>query len=209
MFAGERGKLGVLAWLAVMMFATLACSGLIVVRPAQTPPPPASAAPLPQAQPEASAAATGAAFPTRLVAESINLDTPVVAMDWQTREQGGQAVSVWNVPENEAGWHLNSAPPGAGTNVVISGHNGSTGGHVFGRLEDLAVGDVVMVWAGQSVYTYQVSRREIVRTFGASQSTLDYLQQLTRPTVQEQLTVITCWPNWTNTHRLIIVAQPV
>jgi sortase A len=143
------------------------------------------------------------------VAETINLDAPIVAMDWRPEQRWGQTVSVWNVPETEAGWHANSARPGQNSNVVISGHNNSSGGHVFGTLDRLAVGEQITIRTGQESFSYKVSHKQIVRTFGASRETLAYLRAVTQPTRQEQLTLITCWPNWTNTHRLIVIARPV
>jgi sortase (surface protein transpeptidase) len=29
-----------------------------------------------------------------------------------------------------------------------------------------------------------------------------------QPSDDERLTLVTCWPQWSNTHRLIIVARP-
>jgi LPXTG-site transpeptidase (sortase) family protein len=37
----------------------------------------------------------------------------------------------------------------------------------------------------------------------------DYLKTVTEETNQEQLTLITCWPRWSNTHRLVIIAAPM
>lgn len=196
----------------LVLGATAACSELVVVKPAPTP----TAVPSPPPGGDVDMQFAGAGgqqgepgLPTRLVAESIGLDAPVVRMDWQVESTSGQDVSVWNVPENEAGWHANSARPGEGSNVVISGHNNSTGGHVFGALNRLKTGDLVTLWAGGQAYMYRVSHRQIVRAFGASPETLAYLRQVIQPTAREQLTLITCWPNWTNTHRLVVIADPV
>jgi sortase A len=184
-----------------------ACSGLITIVPIATPEPTPSESTqafvsnLPPSNSDA---------PTHLASDAINLDVPVVEMGWRVVEQRGQAVSVWNIPENEAGWHLNSARPGEGGNVVISGHNNSTGGHVFGKLEELAVGDQITVGTGQdSSFVYQISETQIVKAFNASPENLEYLQTVIQPTDQEQLTLVTCWPGWTNTHRLIIIAHPL
>jgi len=191
------------------------CSGLLVVKPVETPAPTpttvmeAAAPSQVEIGPPPSASDIPAPTPpTRIVAPAINLDAPVVTMDWRTEIQGEQATSVWNVPENEAGWHLNSTRPGQGGNVVISGHNNSMGGHVFGRLDELTEGDTVTLWADETAHTYYISRRETIRAFAADSTMLYKLQQLAGPASTEQLTLITCWPNWTNTHRLILVAEP-
>lgn len=208
---------GLVLWGAV--FWLTACNGLLVVRPVESPTPTPTATTA--ADPLAVTAATTPTAtqrgqtgtfapqpPTRIVAPAINLDAPVVTMDWRTEIQGDQTASVWNVPQNEAGWHLNSARPGQDGNVVISGHNNSMGGHVFGRLDELAEGDTVTLWVDDTAYTYYISRRETIRTVAAGPEMLNKLQQLAGPASTEQLTLITCWPNWTNTHRLILVAEP-
>jgi sortase A len=212
--AAIRPVAGLLTFLVAPFWLT-ACNGLLVVKPLDTPAPTATIDTL---SAPAETVMTGTqtvdgrlpapAAPGRIVAPAINLDAPVVVMDWRAEMQSEQSDSVWNVPENEAGWHLNSARPGQGGNVVISGHNNSVGGHVFGRLDELVEGDTVTLWANQTAYTYRISRRETVRTFGATPEMLTRLQQFAAPASTEQLTLITCWPNWTNTHRLILVAEP-
>jgi sortase A len=149
-------------------------------------------------------------LPARIVAETIELDAPVVEMDWQIKEAWGQLVSEWNIPINEAGWHRNSARPGAGNNVVISGHNNSLGGHVFARLEELEVGDQITLWSeAGTAFAYQVDQKKLIRAWAPSAEAAADLQQVMASTPAEQLTLITCWPSWSNTHRLIIIAKPL
>jgi len=131
-------------------------------------------------------------------------------MGWRVVEQWGQPVSQWEMPEEAAGWHRNSARPGEGSNVVISGHNASTGGQVFADLEELQVGDKITLWTdNQHNFDYQVVEKNIIRTFAISDEADQYLKNVANPTNQEQLTLITCWPRWSNTHRLIVIAQPL
>ena len=80
-------------------------------------------------------------IPTRIIAKSIELDAPVVAMGWDVQEEGGKIVTEWQVPEDEAAWHRNSGAPGGGSNVVISGHNNSAGGRIFANLEEVNGGN--------------------------------------------------------------------
>lgn len=191
-----------LAGLLVMLSA---CGDIIRVVPADTPTPQITATP------QISETPTGEALhhPRRIVAEAINLDAPVVDMGWQVSQQGDQFISEWAMPENEAGWHRNSAVPGQGSNVVISGHNASTGGQVFAALDDLQLGDEIILETDQAeLITYRVVEKNIIRTFAASAEAQQYLLDVTQPTPREQLTLITCWPSWTNTHRLIVIALP-
>ena len=66
----------------------------------------------------------------------------------------------------------------------------------------------VFIVKGNESFTYQVIEKNIVRTFAISTEADEYLRSVTEPTSEEQLTLITCWPSWSNTHRLVIVAIP-
>jgi sortase A len=131
-------------------------------------------------------------------------------MGWRAVERGGQITSEWEMPENEAAWHRNSARPGEGHNVVISGHNASIGGQVFAELDELQIGDEIVIWNDQDeAIAYHVVEKNIIRLFLNSAEGQDYLKTVTEETNQEQLTLITCWPRWSNTHRLVIIAAPM
>ncbi len=116
---------------------------------------------------------------------------------------------VWEVADYAAGHQYNSLNPGEGGNIVLSGHN-NWRGEVFRYLEFLKPGDTIVVQTqeGKS-YTYRVDTVEKLKEAGAT-----YAQRLQNgtvmdPTPSEQLTLITCWPYTTYTHRLIVIAKPV
>ncbi|HMQ52516.1 MAG TPA: sortase [Anaerolineae bacterium] len=189
------------------MLSLPGCGGLIAIVPAQTPTPP------PPPPPATATSQVEASFPgsppRRIVSPAIELDAPVVEMGWRVVARDEQLVSEWNMPEQEAAWHKNSAWPGQGSNVVISGHNASAGGQVFARLDDLQLGDEITLWTDlDQSQPYQVIEKNVVRTFAMSAEAKEYLLTITQPTDHEQLTLITCWPSWSNTHRLIVIAQP-
>ncbi len=192
---------------ALVLLSLPGCGGLIAIVPAQTPTPP------PPPPPATATSQVEASFPgsppRRIVSPAIELDAPVVEMGWRVVARDEQLVSEWNMPEQEAAWHKNSAWPGQGSNVVISGHNASAGGQVFARLDDLQLGDEITLWTDlDQSQPYQVIEKNVVRTFAMSAEAKEYLLTITQPTDHEQLTLITCWPSWSNTHRLIVIAQP-
>lgn len=192
--------------LVMLLFTLSACNNIIEIVPvtALTPTPVTA-----QIQEDITEVQTLGDAPSRIVSDVIKLDAPVVEMGWSIVEENGDLISRWDMPTNEAAWHRNSARPGQGSNIVISGHNESTGGQVFSEIEELQVGDEITLWAGTSrPFVYQVVEKNIIRTFAASAEAYDYLQSVTQPTSNEQLTLITCWPRWTNTHRLIVIAEP-
>jgi sortase A len=144
--------------------------------------------------------------PTRIVAPAINLDSPVVTVGWKQILQSGKLTSVWEVAAYAAGWHKNSALPGAGGNVVLSGHH-NTKGEVFRYIIDLDPGDTVTLYVGEQPYTYTVESRFVVRDKGATEEKRRQNAQWIGPFPDERLTLVTCWPYTSNTHRVIVIAK--
>lgn len=145
--------------------------------------------------------------PNRIVIPSIKLDAPVVPIGWQVEEQGGQKVSVWDSPDYAAGWHETSAYPGNPGNVVLNGHN-NIRGEVFRYLIDLEPEALVLLYVGDTVYHYFVSEKHLLKERGESPEVRYQNALWIAPTKDERLTLVTCWPYTSNTHRLIIVAKP-
>jgi sortase A len=139
--------------------------------------------------------------PDRLVAPSINLDAQVVATDWTT---GGN----WTVPNGAAGWLENSAYPGQAGNTVLAGHH-NTQGEVFRYLSELKLGAMITVMTGQQQAVYSVTERLIVPMWNVSpEQEAEYATWIDR-TRDTRLTLVTCWPYYTNSHRVIVIAKPV
>ncbi len=145
--------------------------------------------------------------PTRIVAPSIQLDSKVVPVGWKQAAEGGKIVTVWEVAEYAAGWHKNSALPGDGGNIVLSGHH-NTKGEVFRYIVGLDVGDTVTLYADDRPYTYTVESRFVLRDKGASEEQRRQNAQWIGPFPEERLTLVTCWPYTNNTHRVIVIAKP-
>ena len=55
--------------------------------------------------------------PVQLRISDIGLSADVVEMAWQVSKEKGQRSVQWQVPLNQAGWHVNSAKPGSAGNV--------------------------------------------------------------------------------------------
>jgi sortase A len=145
--------------------------------------------------------------PTRIVAPAINLDAKVVPVGWKTIDQDGQKVSVWEVAEYAAGWHKNSALPGQDGNVVLSGHH-NIKGEVFRYVVDLKPGDLVTLYADERPYTYTVVSRFVLKDKGEPAAVREQNARWIGPFPDKRLTLVTCWPYTSNTHRVIVVAKP-
>ncbi|MHB0877529.1 MAG: sortase [Anaerolineae bacterium] len=147
--------------------------------------------------------------PEHLSIPAIGLDADVAPLGWEERQTDAGVVSVWqDLPADEAAWLLNSAAPGEGSNVVISGHHNMAGA-VFRDLVLLQAGDQVIIRAGDRDFVYVVAERVIVPEKDALPEQRRQNASWMQPTRVERLTLITCWPQETNTHRLILVADPV
>ncbi len=122
---------------------------------------------------------------SRIVIPAIEVDAPVVEGDgWEELKMG-------------TGHRVGSANPGERSNMVISGHN-DVYGEIFRYLENVSIGDEVIVYAGDTPYTYLVVAKMVVDPTEVS---------LLAPTPNATLTLITCHPYMIDTHRLVVIAE--
>jgi LPXTG-site transpeptidase (sortase) family protein len=148
-------------------------------------------------------------LPTYISIPRIHLGAPVVEAKLQTVDVDGQSFRQWSAPDwLAAGWDTGSARLGAGGNTVLVGHHNEFG-EVFRYLVSLSEGDKVIVWSGDVSFEYKVALILVLPESGQPLSKrLDNATWI-EPTNDDRLTLVTCWPYSTNTHRLIIVAKAV
>jgi LPXTG-site transpeptidase (sortase) family protein len=146
--------------------------------------------------------------PDRVVAPAINLDSTVVPIGWHVVTENGQRYSVWEVADNVVGWHKTSSYPGQKGNLVLNGHH-NIKGEVFRYLVDLEIGDSITVYARGKAYTYAVIEKHILKEKGESAEVRLENARWIAPSSDERLTMVTCWPYTSNTHRLVVVAMPI
>lgn len=149
--------------------------------------------------------------PNRIVIPSIGLDAPIEDVGWTVIERGDQRYTEWETADNAAGRHINSARPGEAGNVVLSGHH-NTKGEVFRRISDLEVqpGDAIYLYDDQGQrFTYivdEVTDPPLLEV-GATEEQRIANARYILPTNDARVTLVTCWPYWTNTHRVIVVGK--
>jgi sortase A len=147
--------------------------------------------------------------PTRIVIPAIDLDAPVHLAETYFVEMGGEYYQQWLAPDEFAvGWHTESARLGEPGNTVLNGHN-NIYGEVFRYLTELSVGDTILVYGQEAVYKYRITNHMILPEKYQQLDVRMNNAQWILPSQDERLTLITCWPYESNTHRLIIVAEPV
>ncbi|MFN8483016.1 MAG: sortase [Anaerolineae bacterium] len=159
-------------------------------------------------QPAMNAPLPAQSAPTRFVAPTINVDSKVQEVGFKTIKQGNQWFSEWETADYAVGFHKMSALPGHAGNTVLSGHN-NIKGEVFRNLIDLNIGDPISLWADGREYRYVVTDKFIVQEVGASMDQRIANARWIASTDDERLTMVSCWPYWTNTHRAIVIARPV
>lgn len=148
-------------------------------------------------------------IPDRIVIPEIGLDAQVIVADFNSTNIEGETFGQWMAPnEFAAGWQPDSALLGKAGNTVINGHHNEFG-EVFGRLVDLKVGDKIYVYSKGHQYAFIIANRMILQERFVDMATrLDNARWLNR-TDDVRLTLVTCWPKISNTHRLILVARPL
>jgi sortase A len=144
----------------------------------------------------------------RIVAESIELDAKVIEVGWRQEVHNGITMNLWNVADYAAGWHADSALPGQGGNIVLSGHH-NIKGEVFRYIVDMEPGAIITLHdaAGQT-HDYVVVDKFIVKDKGEPDAVRRENAKWIGQFNEERLTLVTCWPYTTNTHRVIVISKP-
>lgn len=176
-----------------------------VIPPTATTTATATSTPLPTTAPDP---AVSSGQPTRLVIPSVEIDSAVIPVGWRLVEQNGQQYSIWDVADYAVGWHNTTALLGQVGNTVMAGHH-NINGEVFKNLVNVEVGDEITVYAGETIYKYQIELKTIVKEKGEPPEVRQRNAQWIAPTTDERLTLVTCWPYTNNTHRVIVVARPI
>ena len=105
--------------------------------------------------------------------------------------------------------HFKGTPlPGDGGNSFIYGHSAiesffsnheNLAETIFTRLEDIEVGDSVLIEKDDKILKYKVKQKKIVEP--------DDFSILVNQDERETLTLMTCWPLGIGSKRLIVVAE--
>jgi LPXTG-site transpeptidase (sortase) family protein len=146
--------------------------------------------------------------PNRIVIPEIELDAPIMPAIMKRLKLNEDIYEQWLAPDEFAvGWHYNTALLGQPGNTVLNGHH-NVDGMVFKDLHQLKPGSLIELFGGSLKFTYMVVNVMILPEKGEEFSLrLDNARWLL-PSIDERITLITCWPATSNTHRLIVVARP-
>jgi sortase A len=176
--------------------------------PAATALPTQTLTPMPTATPTSTPSPTATPLPlpaTRLSIPAIGLNTSVVE-SYPIQQRDGSF--IWD-PANYAAGHYNSSGnPGGGRNIVFNGHN-NIAGEVFRDLNKLVPGDEIILLTDAGEFHYQVQQKVIIPYVGNEAEANLQIGALSAPQSSEMVTLISCWPYYTFTSRIVVVAVPL
>jgi LPXTG-site transpeptidase (sortase) family protein len=163
----------------------------------------------PVATPEPVEPAAPPLTPERIVIPAVQLDAPILPATFRLVNYNGQLFQQWDAPAMyAAGWQTSSALIGEPGNTVLNGHH-NVNGSVFGRLHELEEGDLIQIFSGGERVDYTVANKMILPEEGMPLEVRFENARWLSASDDERLTLVTCWPQNSNSHRLIIVARPV
>jgi sortase A len=142
---------------------------------------------------------------TRLSIPAIGLNASVVE---SYPKQQGDGSFIWDTPNYAAGHFDSSGNPGGGRNIVFTAHN-NMAGEVFRDLNKLVTGDEIIILTDTSEFHYQVQQKFIIPYVGHEAEADQQIGALSAPQSSEMVTLISCWPYYTFTHRIVVVAVPL
>lgn len=134
----------------------------------------------------------------RIVIPVLNLDTEVKYVPFD-----GYSWAITGLRQ-EVAWMGDTSWPGLGGNTGLAGHVtvAGMGDGPFRHLDELPVGELVLIYTEKNIYTYQVRESKI--TDDGDFSVID-------PSVNPQISLITCvdWDeqNHTYINRLVVIAD--
>jgi LPXTG-site transpeptidase (sortase) family protein len=148
-------------------------------------------------------------LPEVLIIPKIELEAPIDPVSYKLVEADGKTYEQWFAPDSRTvGWHQTSAALGRPGNTVLNGHH-NIFGDVFRDLHTLEVGDLLIIQSGSRFFEYVVGRKEILPERYQTIDTRLENSRWIQPSDDERITLVTCWPYESNTHRVIVVAVPV
>ena len=140
--------------------------------------------------------------PLHLVIPAVNIDSKIVPVGWRSVVVEGQAYNQWLVDKNFVGWHSLSSKPGQIGNTVLNGHS-DIYTRIFRNLDDVQIGDEVIVVSGDQKYRYVITQKIVVTEAVSIEERLKNARFMA-PTSDKRLTLITCTQL---NNRLIVVAH--
>ena len=147
-------------------------------------------------------------IPKRISIPSIDLDSMIGFASLRDVTVFGETYQQWVAPSDLVGWHFQSALLGDPGNTVLNGHH-NVQGEVFKELYLVRKGDEITIYSDAGAFHYQVVAVMILPERFESREVRLQNARWIQPSEDERITLISCWPYESNTHRVIVVAFPI
>jgi sortase A len=131
-------------------------------------------------------------IPTPAPEQAIRIQIPVINIDAQIVMGDG-----WEQLKQGVGQHVGSSNPGEAGNLVLSAHN-DVFGQIFRHLDQLQVGDEIIIHTNIRSYTYVIDRETQI----VEPTSVHVMDATKDPTV----TLISCYPYLVNDKRIVVKA---
>ena len=195
-------------WIVQQSSYLLIASTPVFDLPPATPLPTPTTTPLPTLTPTPTPTPLPPLPAIRLSIPAIDLNTsiqeisPIEKTTWNR-----ETIFEWETTAFSVGHYSTSGNPGGGTNIVLTGHN-NISGEVFRDLDKLHPGDEVILFTEDSEFYYEVQKVYTIPYLGVETEGEATIQSLTAPQTSEMVTMVSCWPYATSSHRIIVIAVP-
>ncbi len=140
---------------------------------------------------------------------ALGVEAEVVPVGWRVNfaEDLQSGAFEWDDPREKVGWAIDSALPDSIGNVVLYGHN-NLYERIFERLYQLQAGDFIYLRTRNQTYEYKA--RSVLRLpiLGVDSQRLQEYRRYLQPSADSRLTLVSCYPPASNTHRVIVIAKP-
>lgn len=147
-------------------------------------------------------------IPKRISIPSIDLDSKIGFASLRDVTILGETYQQWVAPSDIVGWHFKSALLGDPGNTVLNGHH-NVQGEVFKELYLVRKGDKISIYSDAGAFHYQVVAVMILPERFESREVRLQNARWIQTSEDERITLISCWPYESNTHRVIVVAYPI
>lgn len=140
---------------------------------------------------------------------ALNVEGEVVPVGWRIdfADDLQSGAFEWDDPKEKIGWAISSALPDGTGNVVLYGHN-NLYERIFERLYQLREGDSIYLRTGERTYEYKARSILLLPILGAGAEQIQTYRRYLQPSADSRLTLISCYPPASNTHRVIAIAKP-
>lgn len=139
---------------------------------------------------------------------ALNIESEVLPVGWRVNfeEDLQSGAFEWDNPNEKVGWIVTSALPDEAGNVALYGHN-NIYGKIFQNLYQLKEGEKIYLQTKNQRWEYEARYILLLPILGADAAQVKQYQKYLQPTADARVTLISCYPPASNTHRVVVIGK--